>query len=207
MTMFKQNHPRITYLDHSVIAWYIQAMVKNREVVFKVDTEAEVMAISKEVYDAIGQPRLNKPTKVLCGLSRQPLDVLGRITVNLRYKNKAIKHQMYVVQTLNQNLLGLLAITALNILTKIDAVDNTTSSIPSEFPELFQQLGTMKAEYEIKLQQDAKPHALFSACRISIPLRQKVKQELQQMEATGVISKVDQPGNWCAGMVVVRKKS
>ena len=27
------------------------------------------------------------------------------------------------------------------------------------------------------------------------------------MEATGVISKVDQPTNWCAGMVVVQKKS
>ena len=27
------------------------------------------------------------------------------------------------------------------------------------------------------------------------------------MEATGVISKVDQPTDWCAGMVVVQKKS
>ena len=108
---------------------------------------------------------------------------------------------MYVVQTLNQNLLAFLAIIALNIHIKIDAADNTTSSIPSKFPELFQGLGTMKAEY-VKLQQDAKPHALFSACRIPIPLKQKVKQELQQIEATGVISKVDQPTNWCAGMVV-----
>ena len=68
----------------SVTAWYIQAMVNNNEVVFKVDTGAEVTAISKEVYDAIGQPRLTKPTKVLCGPSRQPLDVLGRTTVHLR---------------------------------------------------------------------------------------------------------------------------
>jgi len=114
---------------------------------------------------------------------------------------------MYVVKTLNQNLLGLPAIMALNILTKLDNVESTTNSIPSQFPELFQGLGTMKAEYEIRIKQDAKPHALFSACRIPIPLRQKVKQELTQKEATGVISKVDQPTNWCAGMVVVQKKS
>ena len=127
-----QTEPSQNYLDaisddfdHSVTAW---AMVNNHEVVFKVDKRTEVTAISKEVYDAIGQPWLNKPTKVLCRPSRQPLDVLGRITVNLRYKNKAIKHQMHVVQTLNQNLLALLAIIALNIHIKIDAVDNTTSS-------------------------------------------------------------------------------
>jgi len=58
---------------------------------------------------------------------------------------------MYVVKTLNQNLLGFPAITALNMLTKIDAVDNTTNSIRYEFPKLFQGLGTIKAEYEIKL--------------------------------------------------------
>ena len=34
-----------------------------------------------------------------------------------------------------------------------------------------------------------------------------MEHELRQMEATGVISKVSQPTDWCAGMVVVQKKS
>ena len=34
-----------------------------------------------------------------------------------------------------------------------------------------------------------------------------MEHELQQMEATGVISKVSQPTDWCAEMVVVQKKS
>ena len=91
--------------DHSecsVTAWYIRGMVNSNEVVFKVDTGAEVTAISMEVYDAIIQPRLCKPKKVLCGPSRQPLDVLCCTTVHLRYKNNTIKHQMYLVKTLNQ---------------------------------------------------------------------------------------------------------
>ena len=33
-----------------------------------------------------------------------------------------------------------------------------------------------------------------------------MKQELDAMEAQGVISKVQQPTPWCAGMVVVKKK-
>ena len=33
----------------------------------------------------------------------------------------------------------------------------------------------------------------------------KVKEELSQMEQMGIISKVDEPTEWCAGMVVVPK--
>ena len=35
----------------------------------------------------------------------------------------------------------------------------------------------------------------------------KLKQELNDIEAQGVISKVQQPTQWCAGMVIVSKKS
>ena len=51
----------------------------------------------------------------------------------------------------------------------------------------------MKDEYEIRIRPDAKPYSLFSARRIPIPMWDKVKTELQKMEAIGVISKVDTP--------------
>ena len=40
-----------------------------------------------------------------------------------------------------------------------------------------------------------------------MPLRQKVKEELSRMQSLGVISPVEEPAPWCAGMVVVPKKS
>ena len=42
---------------------------------------------------------------------------------------------------------------------------------------------------------------------VPIPLREKVKQELEHMEKFDMISKVNKPTLWCAGMVVVPKKS
>ena len=74
------------------------------------------------------------PTKVFCRSNRQPLHVLGRTTVQPRYKGTTIKHQMYVIETLKQNLLGLPAIMVLNILQKVDAVVDTNSCILSQFP-------------------------------------------------------------------------
>ena len=79
---------------------------------------------------AIDLPKLLCPGKILCGPSKQPLDVLGRNAVQLRY---SIRHHVYIVQSLNQNLLGLPVILALNIISRLGNL-NTTSAIPSQIP-------------------------------------------------------------------------
>ena len=60
-------------------------------------------------------------------------------------------------------MLGLLAITALELVTKVDAIDNGKSIIHKKFPSLFSSLGKMSDEYEIRLKPDAVPYALFTA--------------------------------------------
>ena len=63
----------------------------------------------------------------------------------------------------------------------------------------------MEGTYHIDLQSDAKPFALTAPWRIAIPLMDKAKIELQRMEKMGVISRVSEPTDWCAGLVVVPK--
>ena len=63
----------------------------------------------------------------------------------------------------------------------------------------------MKGAYHINLRPDATPFALTVPRRVAIPLMEKVKTELQRMEKMGVISRVSEPTDWCAGMVVVPK--
>ena len=79
--------------------------------------------------------------------------------------------------------------------------------IKNKFPNVFKGLGNLGGEYEVKLEQNAKPFSLFAPRHVPIPLRQKVSEELVKMEQAGVISKVSEPTPWCAGMVVVPKKS
>ena len=75
------------------------------------------------------------------------------------------------------------------------------------FQSLFTGLGTLQGDYEIQVKPDAEPFSLGTARNIPLPLHDKVKQELDAMEAQEVISKVQQPTPWCAGMVVVKKKN
>ena len=78
-------------------------------------------------------------------------------------------------------------------------------SVEQLFPQLFTGLGKIEQEYTIKLREGAKPFSLNTPRRVPIPLMQQVRNELDRMERLGVISQVEDPTEWCAGMVVVPK--
>ena len=63
----------------------------------------------------------------------------------------------------------------------------------------------MSNEYKIHLKPNAKPSACYVPRKTAHPLVPKLKAELDRMEKLGVISKVDQPTEWCSYMVVVPK--
>ena len=102
---------------------------------------------------------------------------------------------------LRNNLLGFPAIQALHLLTQVNVVEDYGKNIHERFP--FKGLGTLDEPYHIKLKANAAPFALFTARNVSLPLLNKVKEHLANMEATGVISRVQVPTDWCADMVVV----
>ena len=66
-------------------------------------------------------------------------------------------------------------------------------------------LGKIKGKYRIELKEGAKAYSVSTPRRVPIPPLPKVKQELRRMEDFGVISKIDEPTDWCSGMVVVPK--
>ena len=106
------------------------------------------------------------------------------------------------------NLLGLPAIKGLHLLSVLYNLEcYPTTAIKQEFPSSFTGLGTLQDDYEIQVKQDAQPFSFGTARNIPLPLRDKVKQELDAMEAQGVILKVQQPNPLCTGMVVVKKNN
>ena len=128
----------------------------------------------------------------------------------LGVKERTTQQTVYVVKGLKSNLLGLPAIQALQLLTaRLGTVQEQSyrDKIVSEYPGIFQGLGTLGEPYEIDIDPEAKPYAIFSPRRVPYPLQNKVKEELCRMESMGVISRVEDSTEWCAGMVAVEKKS
>ena len=97
------------------------------------------------------------------------------------------------------------AIKALDLAARVGAVGEDAKSPVARYPNLFTGLGKLDGEYSIQLEDGAKSYALTVHRRVAIPLMQLVKEELERMEKLGVISRVSEPTEWCAGMVVVPK--
>ncbi len=196
-----------TVTSNNAGTWNCAVLVNDRvEVLFKIDTGAEVTVVTETVSDRMGGSL--KPTqKILYGPDRKPLSVVGELSIPLEYHGKRSIQSVFVVKGLQENLLGLPAIQNLGILTISHSLHTVTQSIVDQYPSLFTGLGTFDEGYSIKLRPNSNPFSLFVPRNVPLPLRKKVRDELCRMEELGVITKVTTPTNWCAGMVVVPKKS
>ena len=125
--------------------WTVKVQLQGQEIPFKMDTGAEVTVISEEAYRTLGTSELEKPSRILYGPARQPLEVLGQFRGNLRHGDS---ENIFVVPGLHNNLLGLTAITALHLIQRVNAtrqgsVDSVIPLISSRLPEYpWQIVGT-----------------------------------------------------------------
>ena len=61
------------------------------------------------------------------------------------------------------------------------------------------------AELKIKLKDNPEPFSLMSPRMVALPLLPKIKEEFLRMKKLGVASPVNEPTEWCTGMVVAPK--
>ena len=109
--------------------------------IFKIDTGAEVTAISEKLYKSLRSSALQKPSKVLKGPGQHPLHVVGQFEEVLKHGQKSEVQQIFVIKDLKSNLLGLPAITALNLAARLDST--YTSLVEDSFPTVFNGLGNL----------------------------------------------------------------
>ena len=185
--------------------WAVTLRLNDKPMEFHIDTGAEVTVISKLTHEKIGSPPLSPSSRTLRGPSSHVLPVYGQFTGILRQGDREVEQEIYVVKQLHKPLLGRPAIEELSLLQRVRAIQEKGQNSIQQFPHLFQGLGKLQGDYTIKLQEGAKPFALMTPRRVAIPLMKSVKQELERMEKLGVIARVSEPTEWCAGMVVVPK--
>lgn len=183
--------------------WMIKLQLEGTEVTFKIDTGADVTVVSESVFKKCKMTSLEIADKILHGPGQSVLKVKGQFMGQIRAPNRDTQQKIYVVEDLKTSLLGRPAIEALGIVAKV--ADVTDNSYKHQFPQLFSGLGRFEGEYTIELDSNSTPFSLSVPRRVPIPLLPAVKTELQRMEELGVITRVDQPTDWCAGMVVARK--
>ena len=191
--------------------WVTNLQVNETNVSFKIDSGADVTVVPYKMYQSIRPPiPLLQTKKTLRGPCNHKLEIKGTFKTQLQTSDCATEEEIFVVNGLERALLGREAAQRLKLINRIESITTplTKETIQAEYPTLFSGMGKMKGqEYDIKLTENATPFAINVPRQVPIPLRQKTEQELQRMERNGVISRVDEPTEWCAPMVITQKSN
>ena len=75
---------------------------------------------------------------------------------------------VFVVRGLKNNILGLPAIVALQLIHRVSSV-KTEDDIRKMFPKVFSGLGMLGELYQTKLKEEALPHLIYAPRTIAIP--------------------------------------
>lgn len=142
------------------------------ETLFKLDTGAEVTAISEAFkHLCIDRKLFQKPIKVLYDPACQSLKVVGQFKGELQTRKHSYQETVFVVRGLKNDLLGLPALTAFQLVQKLKAYCSahhmTKNSQKSSLGLETLVIPTVK--------DDATPRALLTPKNVLIPLRDKVK--------------------------------
>ena len=160
-------------------SWTESINLNGRNITFKLDIGSEVTAISRKTFQKVQRPILERPTRSLYDRpSLQSFKVAGQFSGKMSHRSRSTWQQVFVVENLRTNLLGLPAITALKLATRIQAIMKRKLDVLERFPGIFSGLGNLGQEYEIKLRANARPHSIFTPKQIPLSLRPQVHQEL-----------------------------
>ena len=194
--------------------WTTSLKVNNTNVMLKIDTGAECNVISKKTYEELSKTPLEKSRTKLGAFGGQKLKTIGKFTTLCTYRDKYWPIEFQVVNHEVPNILGLTTCLQLNLVKRVLTIDKkecveSTSTAPEDifeqYSDVFTGLGCVKGVvHHIETDPTVKP-VIHPPRRVSAPLRQKVKDELDRMESLGVIERVQQPTEWVNSLVTVVK--
>ena len=163
-------------------------------------------------------PPLRPSSSKIFSYSGQRLPVTGDITMECQYKECSYTGVFHVdTPPASQPILGLPACLQLKVFQLFSAVDSdsslpqndsllTKNSVIEEYEHLFSGLGDLEGEITLHLKENATP-VVHPPRRVPHAIKQRLTEELDKMENTGVIDKVTTPTDWVNSLVVVEKEN
>lgn len=195
---------------------YVLLQINNEIVKFKLDTGAQANLISMKILKLINfrSEFILKNDKILKSYTNDNLGILGKCFLNCRYKENIHKLEFFVVEEDFPCILGLDTSINLNLLKRVDVLNDNTEinnqiyyrKIVNKNLDLFVGLRCLKQQYHIKLNENAIP-VVHPPRRIPIPILNKFRETLIDLEKKNIIRKIEEPTDWVNSVVVVRKSN
>lgn len=174
------------------------------------DTGAAVSLLNlPTIQQVFPQVTLTPPSAVLCGYGNAKIELVGALSVAVRYGAKTLPSFTFHVSRHGANLMGMDLFSALGF-TLLDGAGAAVLqvSLPwrQKWPSLFSGLGCLTAfNHQPLLNPDVRP-VIQPLRRIPLALRDAVTEELQKLLQDGLIEPVN-ASPWISNLVIAKKKS
>ena len=204
--------------DQKATVWSQKVNIADSELVnFKLDTGAEVSVLPLTTLRKCNLENQLKPTKVCLvsyGSSDFKIKPEGKVSFLCKANGNEAWVDFVVVNVDNQlPLLGLTACLALKLIKRLASISqgpyvtfNSLNDVTKKYKSVFDGLGEFPKEHHITLKNDAVPH-IQPPRRVPRALYDRLKIKLEQLEAQGVIKKLEGPTEWLNPLVIVEKNN
>lgn len=185
--------------------WSVRLQIRGTKVTFKLDTGADVniIPLNKLKQLNVTESELTRTSIKLHGYSGSELKVVGKCFLKLKYKTNIYILDFLIVDTDSSPILGHSSCQQLNLIKRVFSV-NTKNNILDEYSDVFVGLGCLPGTYKIELKDNVTP-VVHAPRKLPEALKDKIKSKLTEMQAQGIIAKVEGPTDWVNSMTVVKK--
>ncbi|KAJ8033383.1 hypothetical protein HOLleu_23606 [Holothuria leucospilota] len=189
--------------------WMADIKLGKRKVCFKLDMGAQANLLPLTVFRQIAKRQsLHKVHVNLSTYTGEKIPVLGSCTMRSHHQGKNLNFRFLVVNVRAKPILGAEACEKLGLIHRVWNVTSnskeTTSELFEEYHDVFTSLGCLAEEHHIKVDPGVKP-VIYPPRKVSVGLRDRLKQELDKMEQNKIIQKVNSPIEWVNSLVIIEK--
>lgn len=171
----------------------------NKKVTFKLDSGSQCNVIPKKIAIKAKATITSSDTKFLTSYSEHKLTVIGETIMETIIKKKIFKIKYYVIEQNFSPILGRRTCIKLNLIKRVDVLTKEN--------DVFEGIGCLKNyEYDIDLIDNPRL-PICPARKVPHIIRNKVKEELDNMVRNNIIIPVTEPTPAVSPMVVVRKNN
>ena len=200
--------------------WYEELTVQNKAVKFQLDTGAKCSILPYKVMEDLGiQCDFEKTQIKLKSYSGHQIPTRGVVTLPCEHKGNVYNVQFHVVEVEAPAVLSAQTCKEMGLLVRIHQLQDSqpkeqhcipecptvaNQNVLHEYSDLFQGLGCISGEHTIKVDPSI-PSVVHPPRKVPVSLKDKIKDELDHMEQTGVIVRQPEPTDWVNSMVAVVK--
>ena len=197
--------------DISSRHWSVTLNTGSQDILFKIDTGAQVNVLSKTLYNKLNpRPPIRQTTTKLSAYNGSSIPVCGKCIILIQHK--WVKHHLLFIVVASETtpIVGLSTSERLSLVKRVYKVTDanfeesySANIISDEYADCCGEIGT-KCAYHITLKDDVNP-VVVPPWRVPFALKDRMKKEVNRVENMGIIERLEKSTDWVNALVLVEK--